>query len=136
MARGELTFRQTDVTRALKAAKQAGVEIARIEISKDGKIVLVVGAPETAEERKSSWDNDWSPEIAKLRRANPWDEDDKPDATAKTLTYGAATKLPHVLFRGGWRFETTDKKISRILPKPIGSEKYMNAYRACLAEIG
>lgn len=37
------TFRQSDVTRAVKAALAAGVRIERIEIDKDGKIVVVVG---------------------------------------------------------------------------------------------
>jgi hypothetical protein len=41
MTRGPCTFRQQDVTRALKASVAAGVKIARIEIDKGGKIVLV-----------------------------------------------------------------------------------------------
>jgi hypothetical protein len=43
MGRGEQTFRQSDLTRALKAAKAAGVEIARIEIGKDGTIAMDTG---------------------------------------------------------------------------------------------
>jgi hypothetical protein len=39
MPRGDQTFRQTDVVRAIKAARAAGEEIARIEIDRDGKIV-------------------------------------------------------------------------------------------------
>jgi Cys-tRNA synthase (O-phospho-L-seryl-tRNA:Cys-tRNA synthase) len=34
-------FRQIDVTRALKAAKAAGVSISRCEIDAEGKIVIV-----------------------------------------------------------------------------------------------
>ena len=34
------TFRQRDVTRALRAAKAAGMEVARLKIDKDGQIVL------------------------------------------------------------------------------------------------
>jgi hypothetical protein len=41
MASGPCTFRQLDVTRALRAAVAAGIEVQRIEIHKDGKIVLV-----------------------------------------------------------------------------------------------
>jgi hypothetical protein len=37
-------FKQTDVTRALKGALAAGIDVARIEIE-DGKIVVVRGKP-------------------------------------------------------------------------------------------
>lgn len=47
MARTPCTFRQADVTRVLRATLAAGVEVARIEIASDGKIVLVTGQPET-----------------------------------------------------------------------------------------
>jgi hypothetical protein len=43
MARAPCTFRQTDVTRAVKAVTAAGVNIARVEIDKFGKIVIVTG---------------------------------------------------------------------------------------------
>ncbi len=41
MARGPCTFRKCDLTRAVEAARKAGVEIARVEVGKDGKIVIV-----------------------------------------------------------------------------------------------
>ncbi len=40
MSRGPARFRQSDVARALKAAKQAGVNMA-VEISKEGTIRMV-----------------------------------------------------------------------------------------------
>ena len=46
MSRGPTTFRARDVTQAIKAAKLAGIEVARVEIGKDGKIVIVTGKPE------------------------------------------------------------------------------------------
>jgi hypothetical protein len=52
MARGPCTFRQQDVTRLLRAAEAAGVEIARIEIDRDGKIIVVTGKPEAAPNEK------------------------------------------------------------------------------------
>ena len=36
-------FRQQDLTKAIRGATKAGVDIARIEIAQDGRIVLVVG---------------------------------------------------------------------------------------------
>jgi ATP-dependent exoDNAse (exonuclease V) alpha subunit len=41
MPRAPSTFRQTDVTRAVRAVVAAGVEIMRVEIDKAGKIVIV-----------------------------------------------------------------------------------------------
>lgn len=39
------TFSQIDVTRAIKAALAAGMSIARVEIDKAGKIVIITGKP-------------------------------------------------------------------------------------------
>ena len=43
MARMQSTFRQVDIVRVLRAAKAAGVDIARVEIDAAGKIVIVTG---------------------------------------------------------------------------------------------
>lgn len=40
MARGPCTFKQLDVTRALRATVNAGIEIKRIDIDKAGKITM------------------------------------------------------------------------------------------------
>jgi hypothetical protein len=45
MARAPSTFRQSDVTRAIKAVVAAGVHIARIEVDDTGRIVIVTGKP-------------------------------------------------------------------------------------------
>jgi hypothetical protein len=42
MSHGPLTFRQRDLTAAIKAMRAAGCEVARVEI-KDGKIIVVTG---------------------------------------------------------------------------------------------
>jgi hypothetical protein len=39
-------FKQIDVTRALKGAKAAGVDVAKVEIDKDGRIVVIIGEPD------------------------------------------------------------------------------------------
>jgi hypothetical protein len=60
LSRRPSTFRQNDVTRALRGARAAGVEIARVEIDKDGRIVVVAARPtdehsDVGEER-NEWD--------------------------------------------------------------------------------
>jgi hypothetical protein len=40
------TFKKTDVTRATRAVLDAGLDVARIEIEKDGRIVVVPGKPD------------------------------------------------------------------------------------------
>jgi hypothetical protein len=59
MARAPSTFRQQDVTRAVKAVTAAGVHIARIEIDKAGKIVIITA--------------DTPDQSGKMREANEWD---------------------------------------------------------------
>ena len=39
--RGPCAFKKRDVTRAAKAVQAAGLDIARVEISKDGAIIVV-----------------------------------------------------------------------------------------------
>jgi len=45
VARAPSTFRQFDITKAIRAARKAGVENVRVEITKDGKLVIIT-APE------------------------------------------------------------------------------------------
>jgi hypothetical protein len=59
MARGTLTFKQSDLTRALKGARAAGLEVARVRISKDGAIEMDAGKPLSGEVEQNSqnlWD--------------------------------------------------------------------------------
>ena len=58
MARAPSTFRQQDVTRAVKAVAAAGVHIARIEIDKTGKIVIIAsdGPDKPGETEANEWD--------------------------------------------------------------------------------
>ena len=56
MPRGPCTFKQRDVTRALKAAAAAGIKVARIEIDRDGKIVISTPwAPATPVSAYDAW---------------------------------------------------------------------------------
>jgi hypothetical protein len=58
MARAPSTFRQQDVTRAVKAVAAAGVHIARIEIDKAGKIVIIT-AGGTNQPGETTEANEW-----------------------------------------------------------------------------
>jgi hypothetical protein len=68
MSRGAYTFRQSDVTRAVKAVTAAGVEVARVEVDKSGNIVIVAGRLGEAKGGESS---------------NPWDTVLSDDANQK-----------------------------------------------------
>jgi len=61
MPRAPSTFRQQDVTRAVKAVAAAGVHIARVEIDRAGKIVII--AAEATEQ------------LGETTEANEWDRD-------------------------------------------------------------
>lgn len=45
MSRGAQTFKQGDVTKALKAAEKAGLKVRRVEVRKDGSILLDFDRP-------------------------------------------------------------------------------------------
>lgn len=44
MARGSSGCKQRDITRALKGARDAGLEISRFEVDPEGRIVVVAGS--------------------------------------------------------------------------------------------
>jgi hypothetical protein len=58
MSKGMQIFKQTDLLRAIKTFQKAGLPIARAEIDRDGKIVVVVGGEGTAIQgsKVSEWD--------------------------------------------------------------------------------
>lgn len=58
MARGACTFKQSDITKALKAAKDAGIPVARYEIDRDGRIVVLIGKPAGVEILTPAVDDD------------------------------------------------------------------------------
>jgi hypothetical protein len=45
MPRGKQTFRRTDLKRAAAVLRDLGLSLERVEIDKDGKIILVPGKP-------------------------------------------------------------------------------------------
>ena len=49
MSRAPATFKQRDLTAALKAAKAAGIEVARVTVDKDGRMILELVTTRTGE---------------------------------------------------------------------------------------
>lgn len=58
MGHGPCTFKEVDLIRALRAAKKAGVDVARAEVGRDGKIVLVLNTDVQASQNsaRNEWD--------------------------------------------------------------------------------
>jgi hypothetical protein len=55
--RGKANFRQSDLTKAIKAIEAAGQKVRRVEISAGGKIVVViVNDGDETEKIENSWD--------------------------------------------------------------------------------
>ena len=59
MSRGQQTFKQRDVTKALKAAVKAGIAIERFEIDKNGKIIIVIAKAKDAVNGDNPEKNEW-----------------------------------------------------------------------------
>jgi hypothetical protein len=52
-------FKERDVTRAAKAIRAAGLDIERVEITKDGAIIIFPGKPEQVAGEGGKADNEW-----------------------------------------------------------------------------
>jgi hypothetical protein len=59
MSRGQQTFKQRDVTKALKATVKAGLPVERVEIDKGGRIIIVTSKIEDAVNVDNSEKNEW-----------------------------------------------------------------------------
>jgi hypothetical protein len=58
MGHGRCTFKEVDLTRALSAARKAGIEVARAEVDRAGKIILVLknGDEAASAAERNEWD--------------------------------------------------------------------------------
>jgi len=57
MSRGSQTFKQGDVTKALKGAVNAGLSVKRVEIDRNGKIIVITGDPAPSAVSGNEWDD-------------------------------------------------------------------------------
>ena len=64
MPRGDCTFRKRDVAAAIAGARQAGLEVERVEIDREGKIVLHTARPESPGELAAS--------MGGSKKGKPW----------------------------------------------------------------
>lgn len=56
MSNAPAAFKQVDIKRAAKDALDAGLEVARVEIDREGKIVVVVGEGSKSRLESNPWD--------------------------------------------------------------------------------
>ena len=56
MGHGRATFKETDLTRALRAMRKAGVDVERVEVDRDGRIVLVLKNGDKVLTERNEWD--------------------------------------------------------------------------------
>jgi hypothetical protein len=69
MSRAPSNFRQQDVTRAINAAKRAGLEVVRVEVDpKTAKISLIVKGDNETERKINPFDNLPVPETKGRKR--------------------------------------------------------------------
>jgi hypothetical protein len=57
MSRGQQTFKQGDVTKAIKAAVNAGLSVKRFEVDRDGRIVVITGDAPPSAITGNEWDD-------------------------------------------------------------------------------
>jgi hypothetical protein len=56
MARGNCTFKQRDLAAAIRAVRAAGCEVVRIEIDRNGKIVVITAPAAPESTGANEWD--------------------------------------------------------------------------------
>ena len=70
MARQRLTFRERDVTAAIRAVEKAGHNVARVSINQDGSIIVELAPPAGNETAPGLEPNPWDgPYEHSLKRA-------------------------------------------------------------------
>jgi len=71
MVRGPCTFRERDVTRAIRAVEAAGKKVRKVELDKDRKVVVIVIAQEDddapVDSERNEWDAEYGADQTKVR---------------------------------------------------------------------
>jgi hypothetical protein len=71
MARAPCTFRERDVTRAIRAVEAAGKKVRKVELDKDRKVVVIVIAQEdddaAVDSERNEWDAEYGADQTKVR---------------------------------------------------------------------
>jgi hypothetical protein len=70
MARAACTFRQADVTRAIRAIEAAGQKVRKVEVDKDGKVVIVIAQEDddaAVDSERNEWDAEYGADQTKVR---------------------------------------------------------------------
>jgi len=114
---GRCTFREVDLARALRAAKKAGADVARAEVARDRKIVLVL--------KKSD-------EAPSISERNEWDEIN--GTRIKLMYVNGFSNRDRKGQRVRYYFRRRGTKAIP-LPGMPGSEEFMAAYSAALTSI-
>jgi hypothetical protein len=57
MSRGAHSLKQGDLTKAVRAVVEAGLNVQRVEIDREGKITVVPGEPLPPAPTGNEWDN-------------------------------------------------------------------------------
>jgi deoxycytidylate deaminase len=57
MSRGPQTLKQGDVTKAIKAAMNAGLSVKRFEVDREGKIIVITGDAPPSASTGNEWDD-------------------------------------------------------------------------------
>jgi hypothetical protein len=70
MVRAPCTFRRGDVTRAIRAVEAAGQKIRKVEVDKDGKVVIVIAQDDASamvDSKRNEWDAEYGPDQTEIR---------------------------------------------------------------------
>jgi hypothetical protein len=59
MSRAPCTFKQGDLTKALRAAQRAGLHVAGYKINPQGEIEVVIGKPQAQDSGEGREGNEW-----------------------------------------------------------------------------